>query len=225
MNQIKNYIEAMFSGLPKTQNVVEMKLTMLENMQEKFEALLNEGRNENEALGIVFSDFGNIEELKEELGIIGEAPYNAAAAETTEDAALKEEFYAFKKKFGIAIAIAVTFFILSPPLYLLVESSVNDTMAIFSFFLAIACGTGICIYFGIQDEKYKQLLRIGNAPPTAAESPITSLISAIVFPLATIVYLIMGFLWNLWHPGWIVFLAAAMLVGISKAIAAFKGNK
>lgn len=69
MDQIRNYIDAMFSSLPKTREIIEIKLNMLENMEEKFQELLKKGKSEDEAVGIVLKDFGNIEELKEELGI------------------------------------------------------------------------------------------------------------------------------------------------------------
>ena len=38
---------------------------------------------------------------------------------------------------------------------------------------------------------------------------------SIVFLIAIPAYLVMGFMWNLWHPGWLIFVAAAVLCGIS----------
>ncbi len=38
---------------------------------------------------------------------------------------------------------------------------------------------------------------------------------SIVFLIAIPAYLVMGFMWHLWHPGWLIFVAAAMLCGIS----------
>ncbi|MEA4988050.1 MAG: permease prefix domain 1-containing protein [Anaerovorax sp.] len=229
MNQIRNYIEAMFSGLPKTREVVEMKLTMLENMEEKFEELLKEGKNENEAVGMVLADFGSMEELKAELGIsdISEV-VTIASSPIQENTSLKEEFYAFKKKFGIAIAIAVGFFILAPAMYLLFETIFgnNSPIAIFAFFLSIACGAGICIYFGTQNDKYKELLHIKENGREEDDAGISTLVASIGFPIATIAYLSMGFFWDLWHPGWIIFPITAMIVGISKSIFVYKkGNK
>lgn len=228
MNQIRNYIEAMFSGLPKTREVVEMKLTMLENMEEKFQELLKEGKNENEAIGIVLSDFGSMEELKEELGISDSLPKNTTSAPPIqENTALKEEFFAFKKKFGIAIAVAVGLFILAPAILIFFETSlgVNSSLPFLAFFLLIACGVSICIYFGIQDNKYKQLLQINEHVKMNDEENVSSLVASIGFPIATIVYLCMGFFWNLWHPGWIIFPATAMLVAISKSIINYKKSK
>ncbi|MDD2568322.1 MAG: permease prefix domain 1-containing protein [Clostridia bacterium] len=69
MDKLTNYIENVFASLPKTKEVVEMKLNMLEHMQDKYNALLVQGKNENEAFGIVVAGFGSIEEIKAELGI------------------------------------------------------------------------------------------------------------------------------------------------------------
>jgi VIT1/CCC1 family predicted Fe2+/Mn2+ transporter len=69
MDQIKSYVDAMFEKLPNTKAVAEMKQNILDNMQERYNELLSEGKSENEALGSVISQFGNIEEVKHELGI------------------------------------------------------------------------------------------------------------------------------------------------------------
>lgn len=228
MNQIRNYIEAMFSGLPKNREIVEMKLTMLENMEEKFQALLKEGKNENEAVGIVLADFGSMEELKEELGIPDVSHENTSfEPKMQENLALKEEFLTFKKKFGVAIAVAVGLFILAPAMYILLETLIGDNspIAIFAFFLLIACGAGICIYFGIQDDKYKELLQIKEPKAENDETGIVALVASIGFPIATIIYLCLGFFRNLWHPGWIIFPATAMIVGITHSIVDYKKSK
>ena len=38
-------------------------------------------------------------------------------------------------------------------------------------------------------------------------------ISSLIFILAIAAYLVMGFAWSLWHPGWVIFVVAAMLCG------------
>ena len=42
---------------------------------------------------------------------------------------------------------------------------------------------------------------------------------AIAMPLAVIIYMIMGFVFNNWHPSWIVFPIAALTVGIISGVA------
>lgn len=43
-------------------------------------------------------------------------------------------------------------------------------------------------------------------------------IDVLLFPLATVAFLLMGFIWNLWHPGWLAFVVAALLSSVLKAI-------
>ena len=38
-NKIRDFVEAMFAGLPKSREVVEAKLGIIETMQDKYETL------------------------------------------------------------------------------------------------------------------------------------------------------------------------------------------
>ena len=69
MNAIKNYLDNMFRNLPNTEEVRRAKSELLEMMEDKYEELIKEGKTENEAVGIVISEFGNLDELAETLGI------------------------------------------------------------------------------------------------------------------------------------------------------------
>lgn len=69
MDAITEYVNRMFTGLPRSKAVLDMKRNILESMQEHYEDLLAQGKSRNEALGAVISQFGNIDEIKKELGI------------------------------------------------------------------------------------------------------------------------------------------------------------
>lgn len=47
-------------------------------------------------------------------------------------------------------------------------------------------------------------------------------IHAVIWPLAAVVFLAIGFIWNAWHPGWLVFLVAAVF---TIAYTAWKSSK
>lgn len=68
METIKNYLYNMFINLPDTAEIRKIKESLMSDMEEKYHELKNQGRSENEAIGIVISEFGNIEELVGELG-------------------------------------------------------------------------------------------------------------------------------------------------------------
>ncbi|SDZ08169.1 hypothetical protein SAMN05421736_1067 [Evansella caseinilytica] len=69
METIRNYLNNMFATLPKTAEVMRLKEDLLVNMEDKYHELINAGKSENEAIGIVISEFGNLDELIKELDI------------------------------------------------------------------------------------------------------------------------------------------------------------
>ncbi len=69
MNTIRNYLDNMFLGLPNTEEVIRAKKELLATMEDKYNELKEGGKTENEAIGIVISEFGNLDELAETLGI------------------------------------------------------------------------------------------------------------------------------------------------------------
>lgn len=69
METIREYIESMFKNLPQTEKVLKAKQELLSMMEDKYEELKNEGKSENEAIGTIITEFGNLEDLAAELGI------------------------------------------------------------------------------------------------------------------------------------------------------------
>ena len=69
MEAIRNYLETMFGNLPNTPEVLRAKDELLQMMEDKYTELKEQGKSENEAVGTVISEFGNLEELAEGLGI------------------------------------------------------------------------------------------------------------------------------------------------------------
>ena len=69
METIKNYLEAMFLHLPKTPEVFRAKNELAQMMEDKYTELIASGMRENEAVGTVITEFGNLDELAEGLGI------------------------------------------------------------------------------------------------------------------------------------------------------------
>lgn len=192
-NKIRDFVEAMFSSLPKSREVVEAKLGIIETMQDKYEALLAGGKNENEAFGMVISELGSIDELRWEFGIPPEDATNAGR-----DA----EYQKFHQHFAVASAVAVALYIAAPLLFLLFEPA-GQALAFPFFFLPIIIATGLFVYFGMQSERYDNK----QEEKEKQENPVTT----VIFLAALVIFLLLGFWKNLWHPGWMIFLVAAMV--------------
>ncbi|HIV91692.1 MAG TPA: hypothetical protein H9744_08455 [Candidatus Eisenbergiella stercoravium] len=79
METIRTYLENMFARLPQTPQIIRLENDMLRTMEDKYEELKSEGKSENEAVGIVISEFGNIDELLAELDL--QAPEGSAGVQ------------------------------------------------------------------------------------------------------------------------------------------------
>ena len=100
------------------------------------------------------------------------------------------------------------------------DTAVCTVTAIFTAALAFIVG-GL-VYFGIQRGKY--FVEEYNKQNASERSPQGKRIGAIcgaVMLAATAVFLLLGFVWNLWHPAWVVFpiggIICAVISNIAKA--------
>ncbi len=97
METILNYLDNMFVNMPKTPEVLRAKEDLAEMMEDKYNELIAEGRLQNEAIGIVISEFGNIQELIDELDIQNGSETEESAAKEQEKEPFKEEDISFTK--------------------------------------------------------------------------------------------------------------------------------
>ncbi|MCR5629548.1 permease prefix domain 1-containing protein [Eubacterium sp.] len=115
METIKNYLDNMFANLPRTDEVLKAKNELSQMMEDKYNELIEEGKSENEAVGIVISEFGNLNEIADDLGInetvkqVNENPVYANARKLTPVDAkqyLKDNNKAsFLRAFGVFLCI------------------------------------------------------------------------------------------------------------------------
>lgn len=156
MEAIRNYLEAMFQNLPNTQEVQRAKYELGQMMEDKYTELRDEGKTENEAVGTVISEFGNLEELAEELGIekvVKEGDNEQRRQVTFEEA---KQFLADKTRAGYQIALGVFLCIISPCGFMLEEFD-NPVLAIAgmaSMFILIAIAVGLFVFSNVSMGKW-----------------------------------------------------------------------
>jgi len=322
METIKTYLDNMFAGLPQTEEMIQLKSDIYDTMCEKYQELKNDGKSENEAIGIVISEFGNIDELLEEYGIPhadekGEEDYDSGMPhisleeaheyiaaknkigymigagvglcilgvvmliitsvtfEVTQEhfamsmqgdyiglilmfiliagavalfiiAGVQDEQYEYMKKpfhmdfdvkrqmeeekrmfqptFAVKLVIGVVLCVLCPvPLFIssmVAEGSdLAATGALSMLLLMIAAATFLFITAGLLQEAYQQLLEIGDyAPNKKKTNKIVEAAGSIIWPLVTAVYLFIGFVHGLWHPGWVIYPITGILFGIFASV-------
>ncbi len=173
METIKSYVETMFKALPENEAVLKAKQGLLESMEDKYNALKAEGKNEAEAVGQVISEFGNIDEITAELGIEEVKAVDPQVNErfiTDEEA---EEYIAAQKSAGKVVGIGVALCILAPALMMFITSlgqypiggyvlaeSVSGTLGLGVMFLLIAVAVALFIINGIKLERYESFEKV-----------------------------------------------------------------
>lgn len=129
METIKNYLDNIFANLPKTKEMERLKSEIYYNMEEKYNELKKSGKPENEAIGIVISEFGNIDELLEEMGISPSSNSENHPVIENEEAM---EFISLKEKTSYMIATGVGLILLGVSLLIFLATLVERNL-IFKF--------------------------------------------------------------------------------------------
>lgn len=226
MDRIVNLIDNCFCGIPNNGEVQTMKAHIYEHMSERFQDLLRQGKNEDEAFGIVAADFGSMEEICKELNL--EQPEsNSDTSFINPD--LLDEYYRFQKKFAVAIASGVGLILLGVCSLIIFENIFRYTrlgdLSIIAAVPFIAAAVGIFIYYGVISEKYQYIEKAlkknskiidsdGITGKKKQKSKLKSNLQSQIMLVATAIFFIMGIFFNAWHPWWAVFPLGGILCGI-----------
>ena len=177
METIRNYLENMFLHLPVTPEVLRAKAELAQMMEDKYNELRAEGRSDNEAVGVVISEFGNLNELAEALGIDDTVRVQAQEMNVrTEDAVpvtieTARNYIAAQAKKASFIAAGVGCFIACLVPLMLSQAKMEAMHAGDSYgdggtsligamtlmFLFIGIGVGLCVYGNLRCAEWKDL--------------------------------------------------------------------
>ncbi|WP_152658225.1 permease prefix domain 1-containing protein [Oceanobacillus sp. CFH 90083] len=69
MNKIKNHVDDLFEDIPKSEERETIKQEIYQNLEEKVYDLMVQGKEEEDAINKAIVEFGNIDEIKSELGV------------------------------------------------------------------------------------------------------------------------------------------------------------
>lgn len=145
----------MFSTYPQTPRLLEAKDELRAMMEDAYTKLIAEGRSENEAVGQVIRDFGNLEEVAPVLGITGDIhPASAEVKDaderdwgspsTTEDPPVTMDeargYADAHRRVRFHTATAVILFVLSPVTLITLTSAAGARIVPFSESVAVFIG-------------------------------------------------------------------------------------
>lgn len=161
METIKNYLETMFRNLPDTDQVRRAKNELLQMMEDKFTELRNNGISENEAVGTVISEFGNLEELAQDLGlesVLNENKENINRRNVSFDEV--KNYMADRKSSIITRAIGVLCFITCvTPMIIISDLFNSDVIGLAIMFAFIAAGIALNILASSKMEDWDYLTK------------------------------------------------------------------
>ena len=158
METIKNYLESMFRGLPLTEKVMKAKSELLQMMEDKYTELIRSGKTENEAVGEVIQNFGNLEDLADDLGIqdvLHQTKYSEIQRRKLSFEEVTEYFERVKQAAAIRAAgimlciICVVFPIMTDALRL------NDVIGVVLMFLCVGMGVVLIVSSSSMMEQWK----------------------------------------------------------------------
>jgi hypothetical protein len=214
-DKLRAYMDHLFRDVKPTKKSVELKEEILQNLVDKYQDLLGEGKSPEAAYNIAVASIGDMEDLlaglkKEELGV---SPLD------------NEQIEQGRKKSAILISVSVMLYIMSllPPI-LLSDTSYSDRLAPALMFLIIAIATGLIIYnYLSQPRYYKKDDSIVEEfkewqEQTDSSRRARKAISSALWSVVVVVYILISFWTMSWHITWVIFLIGAAIEGIIKAI-------
>ncbi len=162
METIRNYLESMFRGLPQTEKIMRAKSELLQMMEDKYTELIRSGKTENEAVGEVIQNFGNLEDLAEELGI-GDILHQTKYSEVQRRKLSFDEvtdYLAAAKRAITMNALGILLCIVSVVGPIMTDAMhLNDWIGVTLLFLSVGCGVVLMVMSGSVTEEYKYIKR------------------------------------------------------------------
>lgn len=162
MDAIRNYIDGVFGRFPATPEYSAVRQELLQKMQQRYTALIESGCSQNEAVGTVIAECGNVEELLAQRGLLarsGETQGQELVYLSAEEA---KKYYAERKSKGVLIGVGVLFVLMGAGLMTGIEgvkdyfnlSEKVDIVAAVAFFMMVLPAVLMFVYSGMSGGTY-----------------------------------------------------------------------
>lgn len=212
IQKLREYIDALFSQAPQTKKTVEVKEEILQNLIDKYNDLIAEGKSEEAAYNIAIASIGDISELIQELK-------DQQVYSNVDAAPLEEEPEEEKRKRALITAISISLYILSLIPVLIFREPLGAVL----MFLMIAAATGLLIYMSMTKKRYatsgdtlmdeiRELRRNSGDRRQVYKS-----IASALWLITLVIYFLISFTTRAWYITWVIFLVAAAVNQIIKA--------
>jgi len=204
-DQLRQYVELLFTGSIGTE---EIKQEILQNTLDRYDDLIAQGKSPEAAYRLAISGIGDIGEILETKEVPTSTGSSPKYAETSFGADTADK--------RLQRSVAIGFYILSPiPLLILSEFGL-DTMGL-CFTLLLIAGATVLLLLSKKTNGASPVNDSVVNPGLAAEQGFYKSISALIWCLGVIIYLIVSFKTNAWFITWLVFPIVGQVQGIVKA--------
>ena len=206
-DKLRRHINGLFEDTKPTKKAVELKEEMLQNLEDKYRDLLDEGKTPEAAFNIAVAGIGDVSALLRQLeddGMLG-----------TEN----EKYEQARRKSALLTTIAVMMYILSVlPIIIVGEIfGGRHELAIPVFIVMVAAATGILIYNSMTKPKYLkeddtmvEEFREWQAD-TQERKQMRGAVSTALWTLILVLYFIFSFTTMMWHISWVIFIIGALV--------------
>ena len=219
--ELRKHVDGIFADTVPTKKAVELKEEMIQNLEDKYNDLISEGRSEDAAYNIAIAGIGNVTALLSEL----DSDINAALWRRQEDEAAR-------KKSAMLTAIAVMIYILSVlPLILLsllAPWNLVPAIGIPIFLVMVAAATGLLIYNNMSKPQYEKEsdTMVEEFMEWQAEThdrrQMRKAISSALWSIIISVYFIVSFTTGAWHVTWVIFVIGGAVESFIEILTSLK---
>ena len=214
-NKIKNYVDVLFSDIPRSKKANELKEEILTNMSERFEDYIKEGKTENQAYCQVVSSLGDIDEMLADV--------------MPSDEFVKQANH-FRRHKAKGTAIAVGLYIIGAAFLMgfgglgvyLGNEDLYGIIGLIILLVISAFATGLIVYTNmsipLEFKDYHNVAKKEFNNLDIKHSKLLDNITTIYWTIITFIYLVISFMTGLWFITWIIWLPASVVPYILKTI-------
>lgn len=214
-SKIKNYLDALFSDIPRSRRAMELKEELPVNMSERYEDYLSEGKTENQAFSLVISSFGDLDEMLEDI-----IPSDQ----------FREEAHYYLKRNARNTALGVAMYILGAAVLIGFGGlgsyfNMGDVLPIVGLLILLvfaAIATGLIVYSQmstpLEYKDYNEQAKQEFKNLDSKHSRLLSNLLSIYWISVTFVYLAISFVTGTWGISWIIWILAAVFESIIKTV-------
>ncbi len=196
--RLENYVHRLFDGVPKTQKIRELEQEMLQNITEKFESLIAQGKSEEEAYNATVAGIGDISELLDELSKESAPVYT------------KQEIEKSRRRSAALVSCAVMLYIISIIPALILQNELGVAL----MFVIVAVATAIIIFNSMTAIRSVQ----EHTEQKKKKSRLNEAINSCIWSASVLIYLAISFFTMAWHITWLMFIFASAVTSVVDAV-------